>query len=209
MAGISVDQVYEAILRDADPSNGYRGAVFLDRDGTVTQEVGYLHDVDALALLPGSSGAIRRLNEAGIPVFLATNQSAVGRGYFPAEKVEAAHRRLTRLLDQEGACLDGIYWCPHAPEEACGCRKPAAGLVQAAAREHGIDLSQSYLVGDKVGDMACAGAVGAKGVLVLTGYGQTERDCLEDPPAHVARDLDEAVSWILRDRGRSSLEGGA
>ncbi len=209
MAGISVDQVYEAIQRDADPSNGYRGAVFLDRDGTVIREVGYLHDVEALALLPGSSRAIRRLNEAGIPVFLATNQSAVGRGYFPAEKVEAAHQRLTRLLDREGACLDGFYWCPHAPEEACGCRKPAPGLLEAAARERGIDLSQSYLVGDKVSDLACAAAVGAKGVLVLTGYGESERDGMCEPPAHVARNLDDAVAWILQDRVQSSTGGGA
>ncbi|MBI5379181.1 MAG: lipopolysaccharide heptosyltransferase II [Nitrospirae bacterium] len=209
MAGISVDQVYEAVLRGEVSPHSYRGAVFLDRDGTVTREVGYLKDNKALDLLSGASEAIRQLNAAGLQVFLATNQSAVGRGYFPVDQVEAAHQRLSRLLEQEGARLDGIYWCPHAPEEGCDCRKPATGLLQAAAREHGIDLTQSYLVGDKAGDLACAAAVGAKGVLVLTGYGETERDRLEEPPAHVARDLGEAVAWILEDRDRFAQKGGA
>lgn len=209
MAGIAVDQVYEAVLRVAGLSNVSRGAVFLDRDGTVTQEVGYLKETRALDLLSGSSEAIRQLNAAGLRVFLATNQSAVGRGYFPVDRVEAAHQRLSRLLEQEGARLDGIYWCPHAPEEGCDCRKPATGLLRSAARDHGLDLTQSYLVGDKASDLACAAAVGAKGVLVLTGYGQAERDRLEKPPAHVARDLCEAVAWILQDRDRFAQKGDA
>ena len=189
-----------------------RPAIFMDRDGTVSQEVGYVVHLDRYALLPRSTAAIRRINEAGMAAFVATNQSGIARGLFSEELVGAVHRRLQDWLAEGGARLDGIYYCPHHPREGkgewtgpCECRKPRPGMLQRAAAEHDIDLARSYMIGDTGRDLGAGAAAGATPVLVLTGYGRGEREHLSErwpaQPAFVAEDLLEAVEWIL-DRGR-------
>jgi D-glycero-D-manno-heptose 1,7-bisphosphate phosphatase len=189
------------------------GAVFLDRDGTVNEEVGYLSELSQLRLIPGAAEAIRRLNEAGLPVVLVTNQSGVARGYFPEAFVEETHRLLKKLLAGEGARLDAIYYCPHHPTAgdsrytaACNCRKPATGLLDSAARDLKIDLHRSYMVGDKWSDVELGQRAGALSILVATGFAAdapvNRRPAHVREPDLVAPDLAAAVDWIL------SREGG-
>lgn len=147
--------------------------MFFDRDGTLIEERHYLSEPAQVALIPGAAEAVRMAAEAGYLAVVITNQSGVGRGMFPLEAVEAVHRRMTELLAEEGARLDGIYVCPHAPEDDCRCRKPRTGLVELAARELGIDLRRSWMIGDKAADLELAVNAGMRGVLVMTGYGES------------------------------------
>lgn len=180
-----------------------RPVVFLDRDGTINEDVGYLSDPDGLVLIPGSASAVRRLNEAGVLVVVVSNQSGVGRGYYTDSDVEAVNRRLVLLLGEAGASVDALYWCSHHPDDGCECRKPGTGLVARAARELQIDAAGSYVVGDKVSDLQLADNIKAKGVLVLTGKGLKEAEKLSTPAAFVARDLGEAVDWIIDEMKRA------
>lgn len=188
-----------------------RPAVFMDRDGTISEEVGYVNHLSRYRLLPRSLEAIRLINEAGLMAIVTTNQSGVARGYFSQDLVEAVHARLLSLAAGAGARLDAIYYCPHHPAEgsppwraACDCRKPKPGMILRAAREHGIDLERSYVVGDSVVDIEAGAAAGVRGVLVLTGYGrglvEHQKERFRTPPAHTADDLLEAVRFILERR---------
>lgn len=185
-----------------------RRAIFMDRDGTVCDEVGYVNHVGRLRLLPRSAEAIRLANEAGFQTVLVTNQAGVARGYFDEDLVHEVHDRLRHLLAEAGARLDGIYYCPHHPEvgapayrRECDCRKPRPGMLRRAREEMGIDLAASYVVGDTVKDLGVARGVGATAVLVLTGYGRGELEHQSHAwtvqPDHVAEDLLDAVRWIL------------
>ena len=186
-----------------------RPAVFIDRDGTLTEEVGYVNHPQRLRLLPRSAEAIRVLNAAGVPAVVVTNQAGIARGYFTQEILDAVNGALVEQLEQAGAHLDGIYVCPHHPTEgtppwraACECRKPKPGLLRRAADDLRLDLAASTMIGDKPSDLAPARAVGARAVLVLTGYGLGEwehrRDRFEVEPDHVAGDLLDAVEWALK-----------
>jgi D-glycero-D-manno-heptose 1,7-bisphosphate phosphatase len=181
-------------------------AVFLDRDGTLNEEMGYINHLSRFRLLPQAIPAIRRLNEAGLKVVVVTNQSGAARGYFPAALVDEVHAYLKQLLAAGGAHLDGIYTCLHGPADGCDCRKPRPTLIKRAARDLDLDLARSYAVGDRYKDMETAANAGVKGVLVLTGYGRGEYDYFRDgqpvQPVHVAGDLLEAVEWILQDLGK-------
>lgn len=178
-----------------------RPAVFLDRDGTICEEVGYLNHLSRLRVFSFAAPAIRKLNEAGMPVIVVTNQSGVGRGYFPGSLVAEVHDVLRKQLYSGGARLDGIYYCPHSAAESCDCRKPKLGMLRQAAREHGLDLTKSFVVGDRYGDVELAANAGARGVLVRTGYGEGELEWHADgwavQPDSVAKDLSDAVKWIL------------
>ena len=186
-----------------------RAAVFLDRDGTLIEEVGYLDRVDRVALYPWSTDAVRALNRAGFRVVVVSNQSGVARGFFTESVVEEVHRHIEARLAAGGAHVDAYYYCPHHPDgkvsayaRRCDCRKPARGLVDRAERELGIEPARSFVVGDRWLDVALARAVGARGVLVRTGYGATEEPRpLEGLDADaVTHNLIEAVSWILQRR---------
>lgn len=183
-------------------------AVFLDRDGTINEEMGYINHTDRFVLLPGVAAAIRRINESGLKAVVVTNQSGAARGYFPRELIDEVHHKMGCLLEEEGAFLDGIYTCTHAPpgegkSGGCDCRKPAIGLMQQAAQELELDLLRSYVVGDRFRDVEMARNAGAKAVLVLTGYGKGELEFLGSSSKvqadFVAADLEEAVDWILSD----------
>jgi len=179
-----------------------RPAVFLDRDGTINEEMGYINHVSRLRLLPEAASAIRRLNEAGFPVVVVTNQSGAARGYFPASLVEEVHGHLQDLLAAERARVDAIYTCLHGPDEGCSCRKPQPGLLLRAAEELGLDLSRSYLVGDRYKDMETAARAGVRGILVLTGYGLGEYEHFHEAnpakPVYVAQHLLDAAEFIIR-----------
>ena len=187
-------------------TEGHR-AVFLDRDGTICEEVGYLDSVERLRLIPGSALAIKLLNERGFKAVVVTNQSGVARGFFPELRLREVHEELERRLRKKGAHLDGIYYCPHLPGDGnepnlgvCHCRKPASGLLLRAAADLGLDLRASYMIGDHYSDVECAQRVGAKGILVLTGHGGetvTEKGSWLSPPAHIAPDLYAAVQWVI------------
>ena len=181
----------------------------MDRDGTLTDEVGYVNHPSRLRLLPRSAEAVRRLNAAGIAAVVVTNQAGIARGYFSAEVLAAVNAALISQLKDAGAHLDGVYVCSHHPTEgeppyrmACECRKPKPGLLLQAAADLGLDLARSTLVGDKGSDLVAARAVNARAVLVLTGYGLGEweyrRDKLPVAPDHVADDLLGAAEWAIQ-----------
>jgi D-glycero-D-manno-heptose 1,7-bisphosphate phosphatase len=183
-------------------------AVFLDRDGTVNEEVGYLRSLDLLKLIPGAAAAIGRLNRAGYKVVLVTNQSGVARGYFPESQVDAAHDLLARMLKQEEAFFDAVYYCPHHPTAGnskhtvvCDCRKPATGLIDRAAKDMDIDLARSFMVGDKWSDVELGHRAGTRSILVLSGFAPDDpgnkRPSHGDDPHFTAHDLAEAVDWII------------
>ena len=179
-----------------------RPAVFLDRDGTIVEEVGYLNHVSRFRMFPFVPAAIHRLNESGLPVIVVTNQSGVGRGYFPESLVHAVNDLMTQQLVKGGARVDAIYYCPHTAAENCECRKPKTGMLERAASEHGLDLRRSFVVGDRYGDMELARNARARSILVRTGYGEGELawHSAKWPvqPDFVAADLAQAADWILR-----------
>ena len=189
-------------------------AVFLDRDGTINEEVGYLDSLEKLKMIPAAYEAIKLINLNGMKAVVISNQAGVAKGFFTEEFVHTVNKRLLALLKKKGAIIDKFYYCPHHPEEGkgvylqkCHCRKPAPGMMLQAARELNIDLSRSYLVGDRFLDMEAAKNAGAKGILVKTGYGE---DLLQDDgpdratpagkPDFIATDILDAVLWILKDR---------
>ena len=185
-------------------------AVFLDRDGTVNEEVGYLTDIDKLRLIPDAGAAIRKLNEAGFLVVLVTNQAGVARGYFPESLVAEAHARLDELLQAEGARLDAVYYCPHHPTagtssytRACDCRKPGTGLIDQASRDLPIDVKHSYMVGDKWSDVELGQRAGTAAVLVRSGYAADDPGNVRPQhvvePEFIAHDIAEAADWIIAD----------
>lgn len=182
--------------------------VFLDRDGTVTEEIGYVNDPRRLRLIPGSAEAIALLNSKKIPVILATNQAGVARGYFKEEMIGRCHGRLTEMLASLGARLDAIYYCPHHPAAGeapyrtdCDCRKPKPGMLLKAAERFGLDLSRSYVIGDKASDLEVAEAAGAHPILVRTGYGEGEIELYggkwDVKPEGIFLNLLEAVNHIV------------
>jgi len=189
-----------------DPSP--RPAVFLDRDGTINEQMGYINHPSRFVLLPGVGRAIKMLNENKYHVVVVTNQSGVARGYFPEALVLEIHKLMKDKLMEEGARVDGIYYCPHYPDapmrqysRACECRKPKPGLIQRALAELSIDMRGSWVIGDTCTDLEMAERVGLPGILVQTGYGLGEqryvlpRKALR--PAYIASDLLDAVSHIL------------
>jgi len=174
-----------------------RRFVLLDRDGTINEEVGYVMHPDELRLIPGAREALRELQDLGLGLVVITNQTPVGRGDLSTAELDAIHARLQELLADGGVSLDGIEVCPHRRDEGCDCRKPATGLVERAARTHGFDPAQSWVVGDHTGDMLLGRAVGARTILVLTGHGEQELAAGAGAFAdHVVAGLLEAAALI-------------
>ncbi len=177
------------------------GAVFLDRDGTLVEEHGYVADPERIVLLPGVAAALRHLHDAGLRLVVVSNQSGIGRGLYTERAAHATMARLRRLLRAGGVELDAVRFCPHAPEAGCACRKPGTALFEAAAEDLRITLATSVMVGDKRLDAAAGQAAGGLGVLVRTGYGRDEEGRIADgsypPPDRVFDDLGAAAAWIL------------
>ena len=185
-----------------------RPAVFMDRNGCLIEERGYINNPSRVRVLPRTPAAVALLNQAGIAAVMATNQAGIARGYFSSETLLAVNAEVERQLGAEGARLDALYVCTHHPtagqppyRDTCECRKPKPGLLLRAAAELGLDLSRSVMVGDKPADVEAGQAAGAATVLVLTGYGRGEWEYRRHEwtvkPDHVAEDLFDAVEWAL------------
>ena len=226
MTGVSVDQVYQAAAKlvvgsgtkeervgeswsPPHPSrHTFHGVlegftIFLDRDGTLNYDPGYLKSASELKVLPGVGQALARLKAAGARLVVVTNQSGVGRGLLTLKDLEAVHARLEGLLEQDDAALDAIYFCPHHPNDGCRCRKPARGMIDRAVSELQLDLRRSYLIGDHVRDIQLAKTVGSKGILVTSG--KVDDHALKmlraenAMPEVIVPSMAEAADWILKD----------
>ena len=234
MTRVTVDQVYDAAVKQVRGLSGSSGlfgltqtnqtnetnqtnqmnilkdvTVFLDRDGTLNYDPGYLRVAAELKLLAGVGPALARLKRAGARLVVVTNQSGVGRGIITLKDLEAIHARLQGLLEQEDAALDAIYFCPHHPDNGCRCRKPNVGMVERAVSELQLDLRRSYLIGDHARDIQLATRVGAKAILIATA--PVEAQSLEmlkvekALPDAVVKSMTEAVDWILADAAKTIL----
>ena len=182
-------------------------AVFLDRDGTMIEDVGYLDRLERLKLFPYTIDAIRLLNRAGYKVVVVTSQNGVAQGMVTEAFLTEAHAYVSRLCEAAGAKIEGYYYCPHSTHAAveqyrtdCECRKPKPGMIRAAARDHALDLSQSFIIGDRWRDVEMGLAAGTKALLVETGYGHSEatRRPANIPPIPIVANVIEGTSWILR-----------
>ena len=183
-------------------------AVFLDRDGTINEDVGHITDPGMFELIPGAVDAMNRLRGAGYLLPLITNQAGVGRGLMTGQQLNRVLDAFQELLSDAGTSVDGVYYCPHHPEEAigaykqaCDCRKPAPGMLLRAAEELEIDTAQSYMIGDHWSDVEAGIAAGCRSILLRTGHGPQEIEKLTDTDlkraAYVADDLADAAGWIL------------
>ncbi|MBI4063949.1 MAG: HAD family hydrolase [Elusimicrobia bacterium] len=184
-------------------------AVFLDRDGTIIHEAHYLSDPAKVRLYRGAGLALRKLKKKNFELVVISNQSAVGRGWVDIKTVDRINRKMSKLLVQSADVnLDAVYYCPHAPNDGCACRKPKTVLVRMAQRARAIDLRKSYMIGDKLIDIALANRAGLRGIFVLTGHGRQELPGLKKPGApravHVARNILSAAGWILREENRAA-----
>jgi D-glycero-D-manno-heptose 1,7-bisphosphate phosphatase len=178
---------------------GGRAAVLFDRDGTLNvgpPPTTFVTRLEEFIPIPGAIEAVAKLCRAGWRVAMCTNQSCIGQGIVSREMVDRINRECARLLELHGGSFDGIYVCPHRPDENCPCRKPRPGMLLDAARDHGYDLLRSYFVGDSLRDLQAGEAAGATPLLVMTGGDEHAR--AEQPPDRVFTDVPEAVDWILR-----------
>ncbi len=196
---------FDSVLmtRDFNP----QPAIFIDRDGTINEDIGYVSEPDELVIYPYAAEAVRLINQSGLKAIVITNQSGIARRMYTEETLDAIHNRMIEEMARDGARIDAIYYCPHHPRigddryrKMCDCRKPGTGMLVRAAREHDIDLARSYVVGDKASDINLATNAGARGVLVMSGYGRetlANRDWWPCAPAIIADNLLDAVRRIL------------
>lgn len=177
-------------------------AVFADRDGTICFDRHYLADPAGLELIPTVAEGIKKLNDAGIPVIVITNQSGIGRGYFTEQQLGSIHQKMEDLLAEQGARVNDIFYCPHLPDSGCDCRKPRPGMLLQAQEEYGFDLKRSFVIGDRMLDVEMAHAVGAKAVLVPEPGNQyrveKEIENSLETPDYATDTFTNAVEWILR-----------
>lgn len=172
-------------------------AVFLDRDGTIMEDSSYFGDLERVVLIPGAAAALKTLQDAGYRLFVITNQSGVGRGYFSREAVEAIHAHLDEYFAKAGVRFDRYYVCPHHPEDNCECRKPKPKFLLDAAGEYSLNLSRCFMVGDRESDIQAGINAGARTILVLTGAGRDMLAKQAVKPDVVAEDIRAAATWIL------------
>ena len=187
-----------------------RPAVFFDRDGTLNEEVEFLSAPEQMRLISGAGRAVRAVNESGLLALVISNQSGIARGLFTEEDLIPIHAKFQQELGASGARIDRIYYCPHHPTSGiaryrmdCDCRKPRPGMLRRAEKEMGVDLRRSYVIGDRIVDVLAGRSIGAKGILVLTGYGTSSvEECREQgiEPDYIAPSVGEAVSFILNER---------
>jgi histidinol-phosphate phosphatase family protein len=190
-----------------------KSAIFIDRDGTLIEEVHHLTSVEQVRVYPRSFEAVRQINAAGMLAIVVTNQSVVARGLLTESHLHQIHRFIVDRFERESARLDAVYYCPHHPEagaspplQECDCRKPKPGMLIRAAGDFGLDLGESVLIGDALSDIAAGHRAGTRSVLVKTGYGSQSAAKLDEEqflspeqrPDHIASDLLEAVRWAIR-----------
>ncbi len=182
-------------------------AVFLDRDGVLMADTNYVGHVERVIILDDAPAALRRLQDAGYRLFVVTNQSGVGRGYFTREAVEEIHTLLDQKFAAAGAKIDRYYVCPHHPEDNCDCRKPKPKSLLDAAAKYGLNLAQCFMIGDRASDIQCGRNAGTRTVLVLTGAGKETHAEGDVKPDSVATDISAAANWILQSPAATSQAG--
>jgi len=182
-----------------------RKAVFLDRDGTLNVEKDYLHRIEDFEFIPGAPEAIKKLKDAGFLVIVITNQSGVGRGYYTLQDVDRLHEHIQKKLSEAGTAIDAFYVCPHHPTEGvseykkdCDCRKGKPGMLLQAAQDFNIDLSRSYMVGDKEADIEAGEKAGCRSIMVLTGYGEEAAKHMTTNSVLLYEDIRQAAEYILQ-----------
>lgn len=188
-------------------NTGGRAAVFVDRDNTLMADVPYCRRREDVRLLSGVGTAIRRLNDRGLLVLMVTNQSGIGRGLFTQSELDAVHDELARQLSLSGAHLDGIYACPHHPDEGCPCRKPGVLLFERACEERGIDPAASFVVGDRGADVEAGRRIGARTALVRNPVGLAELARAVRPPDVIVESLEGFVEWLESGTRPEELKG--
>ena len=177
-------------------------AVFIDRDGTIIKERNYLKKIKDIELLPGVVEALKILNDTGYKTIVVTNQSGIGRGYVTEKKVIEINAYLVKLLKKKGVKIDALYYCPHAPDAGCSCRKPKLGMIKQAKAKFNIDLKKSYTIGDHTNDFLLGQNMGGTGIFILTGHGKEELIKIKNSkgklkPDAVEQNLLKAVYWLL------------
>jgi len=184
-------------------------AVFLDRDGTIIEDVGYLSDIGQIRILPGAAKALRLLNDNGFKVVIVTNQAGVARGYFTESMANEINEKLVRLLADRGSVVERIYYCPHHIEgiiakykKECNCRKPNPGMIEQAVKELAIDITNSVMIGDKNSDIEAGRRAGCgRTIFISGGINPEEVEALSQAADYIATDLLEAVKWLLHLNG--------
>lgn len=177
-------------------------AVFIDRDGTINVDVRYLADPDEFEMYPDVSDGAKKLKYNGFKIIVITNQSGIARGYFTEEQLSAIHERMKQEFQKFNVVLDGIYYCPHHPDDNCHCRKPDTGLFEEAIKDHDIDIRKSYMLGDKILDIGAGKKIGVRTVLIPEPHLREEllsgKNEWEYYPDYIADDFMDAVEWILK-----------
>ncbi|MFH1386439.1 MAG: D-glycero-beta-D-manno-heptose 1,7-bisphosphate 7-phosphatase [bacterium] len=183
-----------------------QAAVFLDRDGTIIEDTGYIKSPKEIKFIPGAIEAIKQLQLAGYKIIIISNQAGVARGYYSEDMLQTIDKTVHRLVLHGGAHIDASYYCPHHPEhgvypykQECDCRKPFPGLIKKAEKDLKLDLSRSFMVGDKTTDIEAGQKAGVKTVMVLTGRGKEEQNMVANKPNYLADDLEAAAAWILKE----------
>lgn len=177
-------------------------AVFIDRDGTINVDVHYLDNPDKFEMYPGVGDGVKKLKEEGFKIIVITNQSGIARGHFTEKQLFNIHERMKKEIKQFNVTLDGIYYCPHHPDDSCNCRKPNTGLFDMAINEHKIDVKKSYMLGDKILDIGAGKKIGTRTVLIPEPHIRDEflskKNEWEYNPDYIANDFMDAVEWILK-----------
>jgi len=180
-------------------------AVFIDRDGTINLDVHYLDNPDKFEMYLGVQIGVKKLQENGFKIIVITNQSGIARGYFTEEQLSGIHERMKQEFETFDVTLDGIYYCPHHPDDKCNCRKPHTGLFEKAIQEHNIDVEKSYVLGDKILDIGAGKKIGVKTVLIPEPHVRQEflsqKNEWKYHPDYIADDFKDAVEWILKIKG--------
>lgn len=201
-------------IPNMEQQNRNRGAIFLDRDGTIIVEKHYLRDVTGLEFLPGALSGLRILAATGLPLYIFTNQAGIAHGYFTEETLRQIHLHMVARLWEEGIKIRGVYYCPHHPNAEiesyrynCNCRKPKPGLLKLAAGSDHLNLGESFVIGDKQSDLDAGRAVEARTALVLTGYGVEEslNPAPDKTPDFIGRDLEEVAQWVCHDLNQKGV----
>jgi len=182
-------------------------AVFLDRDGTIAKDVPYCRRVEDFEILPGVPEGIRMVNQHGFKTVVITNQSGVARGYFTEETLSLIHQKMKQELQKHHAFVDAIYFCPHHPDDGCDCRKPKPTLLLQAAKDMGIALEMSYMIGDDAKDVKAGKAAGCRTVWLTVDPSQAENKQQHQLPDHIAGSLYEAVKWVIEDAKSRPIQG--
>jgi D,D-heptose 1,7-bisphosphate phosphatase len=177
-------------------------AIFIDRDGTINVDVHYLDNPDKFQMYPGVGEGVKKLKENGFKVIVITNQSGIARGYFTKKQLSNIHEKMRKEFQKFDIELDGIYYCPHHPDDNCNCRKPNTELFEKAVKEHNIDIKKSYVLGDKIQDISAGKKIGAGAILIpephLKGKFLSKNNDWESNPDYIADDFLDAVEWILK-----------